>query len=68
LSQHWWAKESYARSQLLAQIYRIAYESPSSLGNNAEYPLVLWFRGAGRKAPVFGNQAEANCDNLLRDE
>jgi hypothetical protein len=43
VSQHWWANGRYARSQLLAQIYRIAYESPSSLGNNAEYPLVLGF-------------------------
>jgi hypothetical protein len=43
VSQHWWANGRYARSQLLAQIYRIAYESPDSLGNNAEYPLVLGF-------------------------
>jgi len=41
--QHWWPNGRYARSQLLAQIYRIAYESPSSLGNSAEYPLALGF-------------------------
>jgi hypothetical protein len=31
----------YLRSQLLANIYRLAYEHPSGLGNTAEYPLVL---------------------------
>jgi hypothetical protein len=43
VKKHWWPNGRYARSQLLAQLYRIAYESPSSLGNNAEYPLVLGF-------------------------
>jgi hypothetical protein len=38
VKKHWWPNGRYARSQLLAQVYRIANESPSSLGNNAEYP------------------------------
>lgn len=49
VKEHWWPNGRYARSQLLAQLYRIAYESPSSVGNNAEYPLVLGFGALAAK-------------------
>jgi hypothetical protein len=41
--KHWWPNGRCARSQLLAQVHRVAYQSPDSLGNNAEYPVVLGF-------------------------
>ena len=40
---HWWPERRYARSQLLAQLYRVAYRSARGLGNDAEYPLALGF-------------------------
>ena len=46
----WWPEARYAESTLLAEIYRRAYRvarqdrcSPESLGNAAEYPLVLGY-------------------------
>lgn len=47
---HWWPDARYARSAVLADIYRIAYrqgaplaEQQECLGNDAEYPLVLGY-------------------------
>lgn len=34
----WWPEFRYARSEILAEIYRIAYQ-PDGLNNDAEYPL-----------------------------
>ncbi|BDG04795.1 hypothetical protein [Anaeromyxobacter oryzae] len=43
VSEHWFPEGRYAHSELLAQVYRTAYASEGSLGNDAEYPLVLGF-------------------------
>jgi hypothetical protein len=36
----WWPESRYAESEVLADVYRIAYR-PDGLGNDAEYPLCL---------------------------
>jgi hypothetical protein len=38
----WWPTARYARSVVLADIYRIAYRK-GGLGNDAEYPLCLGY-------------------------
>lgn len=38
----WWPEARYARSPVLADIYRIAYRK-GGLGNDAEYPLCLGY-------------------------
>ncbi len=66
VSQNWWPDGRYAHSQLLAQVYRIAYESPSGLANDMEYPVVLGFGVfatkwlcQATKAKLFGRRSES---------
>jgi len=40
----WWPERRYAESDLLQDLYRIAYR-PGGLGNDAEYPLCLAYAG-----------------------
>lgn len=39
----WEPSDPYSRSNVLRDLYRIAYANEKSLGNDAEYPLVLAF-------------------------
>jgi hypothetical protein len=40
----WWPENRYARSSVLARVYKIAYRK-DGLGNNADYPLCLAYGG-----------------------
>jgi hypothetical protein len=43
VSEHWFPEGRYARSELLARAYDLAYAADGRLENEAEYPVVLGF-------------------------
>jgi len=47
---------SYLNSVVLHNIYSIAYESYESLGNDAEYPLVLTYGGIAARAALMRSE------------
>ena len=55
---------NYLGSSVLREIYEIAYASPSGLGNNAEYPLMLAYGGIVVHAILAKNSLPAALHGL----
>jgi hypothetical protein len=55
---------NYLDSNVLARIYSIAYDAPSGLGNDAEYPLALAYAGMAAHSILSVNDMPAALQGL----